>query len=95
MTRWGFVVTLCLAMACSSGGGGAPSGASAPTAAQPTAAPTPGSAAGTAASAPAASGNPYLAQPGQPLTPIKVATCAVSGGFIHLYTAIEAKIFEK
>jgi ABC-type nitrate/sulfonate/bicarbonate transport system substrate-binding protein len=98
MTRWGFVVTLCLAMACSSGassGGGAPSGASAPTADQPTAAPTPGSAAGTAASAPAASGNPYLAQPGQPLTPIKVATCAVSGGFIHLYTAIEAKIFEK
>jgi NitT/TauT family transport system substrate-binding protein len=96
MTRWGFILTLCLAIACSPGG--AAGGASAPGAAQPAAAPTTAGAAasapaGGAASAPAA--NPYLAQPGQPLTTVRVATCAVSGGFIHLYTAMEAKLFEK
>ncbi|HLH26171.1 MAG TPA: ABC transporter substrate-binding protein [Chloroflexota bacterium] len=96
MTRWSIVVTLCLAIACSSGatGGSAPTGASG--AAQATAAPTAASAPTAGTSAPAASdANPYLAQPGQPLTPVKVATCAVSGGFIQLYTAIEAKLFEK
>ncbi len=98
MTRWVLILTLCLATACASGAtGGAPTGgASAPSAAKPAAAPTTASAPPSAASGPAASAaNPYLAQPGQPLTPIKVATCAVSGGFIHLYTAMEAKLFEK
>jgi ABC-type nitrate/sulfonate/bicarbonate transport system substrate-binding protein len=48
------------------------------------------------AAAPAAApANPYLAKPGEPVTPIRVATCAVSGGFIHLYTALENRLFDK
>lgn len=31
--------------------------------------------------------NPYLAKPGEPPVTVRVATCAVSGGFMHLYTA--------
>jgi ABC-type nitrate/sulfonate/bicarbonate transport system substrate-binding protein len=43
----------------------------------------------------AAYGNPYLAKPGErPLT-LRIATCAVSGGFVHLYTAIDNKLFSK
>ena len=38
--------------------------------------------------------NPYLAKPSEPAT-VYVATCAVSGGFIQLYTAIDNNIFEK
>jgi NitT/TauT family transport system substrate-binding protein len=104
MTRWALVLTLCLTLACSGGAtsGGAPSAAkpaAAPTTASAPVAPAGGAAsapAGGAASAPAAAAaNPYLAQPGQAPTPIRVATCAVSGGFIHLYTAMEAKLFEK
>jgi len=41
------------------------------------------------------SANPYLAKPGEPVTTIYVATCAVSGGFIQLYTAIDNNLFEK
>jgi ABC-type nitrate/sulfonate/bicarbonate transport system substrate-binding protein len=44
---------------------------------------------------PAARANPYLPRPGARSTNIRVATCAVSGGFIHLYTALENKLFEK
>jgi len=42
-----------------------------------------------------ADANPYLAKPGEPLLPVRVATCAISGGFIHLYTALDNKLFEK
>ena len=39
--------------------------------------------------------NPYVARPGErPLT-LRIATCAVSGGFVHLYTAIDNKLFSK
>lgn len=42
-----------------------------------------------------ADANPYSAKPGEPLLPVRVATCAISGGFIHLYTALDNKLFEK
>src|SRR6185436_6909582 len=42
-----------------------------------------------------AAANPYLAKPGEPTLPIRVATCAISGGFIHLYTALDNKLFDK
>jgi ABC-type nitrate/sulfonate/bicarbonate transport system substrate-binding protein len=42
-----------------------------------------------------ASANPYLARPGEPPVSFRVATCAVSGGFIHLYSAIDNGLFDK
>src|SRR5215470_9490416 len=39
--------------------------------------------------------NPYLAKPGESITTVQVATCAVSGGFIHLYTAMDNGLFDK
>jgi len=39
--------------------------------------------------------NPYLAKPGEPQSPIRVAACAISGGFIHLYTALDHHLFDK
>jgi len=39
--------------------------------------------------------NPFLAKPGEPPTPIRVAACAISGGFIHLYTALDHHVFDK
>jgi len=39
--------------------------------------------------------NPYLAKPGEHSTSIRIATCAVSGGFAHLYTALENNLFDK
>jgi NitT/TauT family transport system substrate-binding protein len=39
--------------------------------------------------------NPYLAKPGESPVSIRVATCAVSGGFIHLYTALDNGLFDK
>ena len=42
-----------------------------------------------------ASSNPYLAKQGERPVNVRIATCAVSGGFAHLYTAIENKLFEK
>lgn len=39
--------------------------------------------------------NPYLAKAGEPIVPIRVATCAISGGFIHLNTALDNHLFEK
>lgn len=41
------------------------------------------------------SANPYLAKQGERPINVRIATCAVSGGFAHLYTAIENKLFEK
>jgi NitT/TauT family transport system substrate-binding protein len=42
----------------------------------------------------AASG-PYLGRAGETPIPVKVATCAITGGFVHLYTAVETDIFSK
>ena len=42
-----------------------------------------------------AQANPYLAKPGERGVNIRIATCAVSGGFIHLYTALENNLFDK
>ena len=39
--------------------------------------------------------NPYLAKPGGAPVSVYVSTCAVTGGFIHLDTALDQKIFEK
>src|SRR5574341_253231 len=39
--------------------------------------------------------NPYLARPGERPVNIRIATCAVSGGFAHLYTALENNLFDK
>lgn len=39
--------------------------------------------------------NPYLPKPGEEPVTIHVSTCAVTGGFIHLYTALDQKLFEK
>lgn len=39
--------------------------------------------------------NPYLPKPGEKPVPIRLATSAVSGGFIHMYSALDYNIFEK
>ena len=39
--------------------------------------------------------NPYLANPGAAPTKIRIGTCAVTGGFIHLYTALDHRLFDK
>jgi ABC-type nitrate/sulfonate/bicarbonate transport system substrate-binding protein len=39
--------------------------------------------------------NPYLPKPGERSVPIRIATCAISGGFVHLYTAIDNHLFDK
>jgi ABC-type nitrate/sulfonate/bicarbonate transport system substrate-binding protein len=39
--------------------------------------------------------NPYLGRPGDRPTSLRIATCAVSGGFTHLYTALENHLFDK
>ena len=96
-------LALCLVLACSSGGTSSPGASGAAKPASPPSAPSgqgisggasvPGAA---SAPAPAASAdNPYLPAPGEPLTNIRVSTCAVSGGFVHLYTAMEAGLLEK
>lgn len=42
-----------------------------------------------------AGANPYLAKPGETPVTVRIATCAVSGGFVHLYTAIDNGLFDK
>jgi NitT/TauT family transport system substrate-binding protein len=42
-----------------------------------------------------AQANPYVARHGERPVTIRIATCAVSGGFAHLYTALENNLFEK
>jgi len=42
-----------------------------------------------------AGANPYVAKPGERPVTLRIATCAVSGGFVHLYTALDNKLFEK
>jgi len=43
----------------------------------------------------AAKANPFIAKAGETSTTVQVATCAVSGGFIHLYTAMDNGLFDK
>jgi NitT/TauT family transport system substrate-binding protein len=40
-------------------------------------------------------GNPYLPKPGEKMLSMRVSTCAVSGGFIHLYTALDNGLVDK
>jgi NitT/TauT family transport system substrate-binding protein len=42
-----------------------------------------------------ASANPYLAKPGETALSSRVAACAITGGFIHLYTALDNGLFDK
>src|ERR1043165_135888 len=42
-----------------------------------------------------AAANPYLAKAGEPATKVRIGTCAVTGGFIHLYAALDNRIFDK
>jgi len=39
--------------------------------------------------------NPYLPKAGERPTALRISTCAVSGGFIHLYTALDNGLFDK
>src|SRR5262249_61669708 len=42
-----------------------------------------------------AQATPSLGKPGEPPATVRAATCALSGGFIHLYTALDNGLFEK
>ena len=42
-----------------------------------------------------ASANPYLAKSGESPVTVRVAACAISGGFIHLYSALDYGLFDK
>jgi ABC-type nitrate/sulfonate/bicarbonate transport system substrate-binding protein len=46
-------------------------------------------------SATLAEANPYLTRLGERHIKVRIATCAVSGGFAHLYTALENNLFDK
>jgi ABC-type nitrate/sulfonate/bicarbonate transport system substrate-binding protein len=39
--------------------------------------------------------NPYLPKPGERPLSLRISTCAVSGGFVHLYTALDNGLFDK
>ena len=39
--------------------------------------------------------NPYLPKPGEKTLSMRISTCAVSGGFVHLYTALDYGLFDK
>src|SRR5215471_17149471 len=39
--------------------------------------------------------NPYLPKLGEKTISMRVSTCAVSGGFVHLYTALDYGLFDK
>lgn len=39
--------------------------------------------------------NPYLAKPGEKPVAIRMSNCAVSGGFTHMYAAVDARLFDK
>ena len=39
--------------------------------------------------------NPYLPKSGEKILSMRVSTCAVSGGFVHLYTALDYGLFDK
>ena len=37
--------------------------------------------------------NPYLARPREATVKTRIGTCAVTGGFMHLYTALDNAVF--
>src|SRR5918999_3502047 len=39
--------------------------------------------------------NPYLPKPGERPLSMRISTCAVTGGFVHLYTALDNGLFDK
>ena len=39
--------------------------------------------------------NPYLPKPGERPLSMRISTCAVTGGFVHLYTALDYGLFDK
>jgi hypothetical protein len=39
--------------------------------------------------------NPYLSKPGEAPATVRAATCAITGGFIHLYAALDSNLFDK
>ncbi len=39
--------------------------------------------------------NPYLPKPGEARVAVRIGTCATTGGFIHLYSALDNGFFEK
>src|SRR5689334_5700731 len=39
--------------------------------------------------------NPYVAKAGEGLVTVRAATCAITGGFIHLYSALDYGLFDK
>ena len=39
--------------------------------------------------------NPHLAKPGEPVVKIRIGACAITGGFIHLYAALDNRLFDK
>ena len=43
----------------------------------------------------AAQANPYLAKPGEPIVKVRIGACAITGGFIHLYAALDNRLFDK
>src|SRR5438094_6329554 len=44
---------------------------------------------------PSSFANPYLPKPGERIATLRISTCAVSGGFVHLYTALDNGLFDK
>ena len=42
-----------------------------------------------------ATANPYLAKAGEAPATVRIATCAISGGFIHLYAALDNGLLDK
>jgi ABC-type nitrate/sulfonate/bicarbonate transport system substrate-binding protein len=39
--------------------------------------------------------NPYVPKPGDPAIPARVGTCSITGGFIHFYTVLFKRLFDK
>ncbi|TMA63255.1 MAG: ABC transporter substrate-binding protein [Deltaproteobacteria bacterium] len=39
--------------------------------------------------------NPYLAKAGEPVVKVRIGACAITGGFIHLYAALDNRLFDK
>jgi ABC-type nitrate/sulfonate/bicarbonate transport system substrate-binding protein len=39
--------------------------------------------------------NPYVSKPGEPPIPARVGSCSITGGFIHLYSALFNGLFDK
>jgi len=38
---------------------------------------------------------PYLAKAGEPVVKVRIGACAITGGFIHLYAALDNRLFDK